>query len=290
MDTDSNDIASNGFGNCLTRDGQGFASANLPMNSFRHTGVGNGVARTDYAALGQVEDGVINWAVAGGSADALTVTLSPAVTALVDGQLFFVRATASNATTTPTFSPNSLTAHTITKRGGAALVAGDIPGNLAECVLRYNLANTRYELLNPNSVSILDGTLTINAAAFWTALAANVDIGAAFDGGGSVLTAKNIFVHVPCAMTINTWSIMADQSGSVTIDILRANAGIPSASIVGGGTKPNLSSAQDSLDNAPASWTATTLAKDDWLKIEITGTPSSVTYLTFVLQCTRTGS
>jgi hypothetical protein len=143
------------------------------------------------------------------------------------------------------------------------------------------------------SLTIDSSTITLSAGAvtaLLAGLALTFDVGAAFDGNGSVLTAKNIFVHIPCAMTINKWSIMADQSGSVTIDILRTNAGIPSASIVGSGTKPNLSSAQDSLDNAPASWTATTLAKDDWLEIEITGTPSSVTYLTFVLQCTRTGA
>jgi len=60
MYADSNDIAANGFGNCLTRDGQGQPIANLPMANFRHTGVGNGVARTDYTGLGQTQDGVIN--------------------------------------------------------------------------------------------------------------------------------------------------------------------------------------------------------------------------------------
>jgi microcystin-dependent protein len=159
MDSDTNDITSNGFGNCLTRDGQGFATNNLPMAGFRHTGVGSGVARTDYAALGQVEDGVINWAVAGGTADALTVTLSPAVTALIDGQLFFVRAGAANATTTPTFQANATTAHTITKNGGAVLAPNDIAGAGHECVLRYNLANTRFELLNPANVAVPIGTV-----------------------------------------------------------------------------------------------------------------------------------
>jgi hypothetical protein len=85
----------------------------------------------------------------GGAADAITATLTPALTALSDGQLCFIRALLANATTTPTFAPNGLTAHTITKFGGTALVAGDIVGNLHEIVLRYNLANTRWELLNP---------------------------------------------------------------------------------------------------------------------------------------------
>lgn len=139
-----------GLSTCLTKDGQTTVTANLPMATYRHTGVGNGSARTDYAALGQVQDGKINWVAVGGTADAITADYSPSVTALVDGQLFYVRAGAANATTTPTFSPNGLTARTIVKDGGTALVAGDIVGAGHELILRYNLANTRYELLNPN--------------------------------------------------------------------------------------------------------------------------------------------
>src|SRR5258708_9409128 len=149
MDAEFNDYANNGFGNTLTRDGQGIATANLPMGGFRHTGVGNGSAATDYAALGQVQAGTPGWIAGGGTADAITAAYAPAVTALVDGTMLAFRATAANATTTPTFAPNGLTARTIVKRGGAALVPGDISGNLAESILRYNLANTRWELLNP---------------------------------------------------------------------------------------------------------------------------------------------
>lgn len=138
-----------GLSNCITKDGQQTVTANLPMATYRHTGVGNAVARTDYAAAGQVQDGKLNWVDGGGTADAITATYSPAITALVDGQLCCVRATAANATTTPTFAPNGLTARTIVKKGGAALVAGDIVADGHELILRYDLTNTRWELLNP---------------------------------------------------------------------------------------------------------------------------------------------
>lgn len=151
MDTDTNDIATNGFGNCLTRDGQGVPTANLPMANYIHTGVGNATARTNYPAVGQIQDGVLLWAAGGGTADAITATFSPAFTALVDGCIVGVRATTANATTTPTFSPNALTARTITKAGGQALVAGDIPRALYEMLLRYYATSTRWELLNPAS-------------------------------------------------------------------------------------------------------------------------------------------
>jgi hypothetical protein len=149
MDADSNDIAANGFGNCLTRDGQGQPTANLPMANFRHTGVSNGVARSDYAALGQVQDSIVNWAVAVGTPDVITATLAPPIISLTDGQLVYLRASGANATVAPTFALNGLAAHPITRAGGGALNVGDIPGALAEAILRYNAANARWELLNP---------------------------------------------------------------------------------------------------------------------------------------------
>ena len=169
MDTDTDDIATSGFGNCITRDGQGQPTANLPMATFRHTGVGNGVARSDYASLGQAQDSLVQWTIAAGTSDAITATYTPSQGNPADGQLYAFRATAANATTTPTFAPNSQTARTITKAGGAALAVGDIPGNLAEVILRYNNANTRYELVNPASGNNVVGTgdvkLTLKTAA-----------------------------------------------------------------------------------------------------------------------------
>lgn len=93
----------------------------------------------------------IPWVAAGGTADVITATYSPVITALTDGLLLGFRATAANATTTPTFSPNALLAHTITQKGGSALVAGSIAAANAEYLVQYDLANTRWELLNPSS-------------------------------------------------------------------------------------------------------------------------------------------
>ncbi len=93
--------------------------------------------------------GTIFIAAAAGTADAITADYTPDIS-LADLTLVAFIATAANATTTPTFAPDGLTAHTIVKKGGAALVAGDIPGAGAVCLLEYNLANTRWELLNPS--------------------------------------------------------------------------------------------------------------------------------------------
>lgn len=134
----------------IAKDGQTVITANLPMAGYKHTNVGAAVNRTDYARYDQLQDASVNWVDGGGTADAITATYNPAIATLIDGQLFFVRATAANATTTPTFSPNGLPPRTIVKTGGAALSAGDIAGDGHELILRYDLANTRYELLNPS--------------------------------------------------------------------------------------------------------------------------------------------
>lgn len=95
------------------------------------------------------------WAVAGGSANALTLTLAPAVPALYDGLCVSFRAAYANTTTTPTLNVNGRGAQTITKKGGRALAAGDIPRALYECICVYNRANTRWELLNPENPTTL---------------------------------------------------------------------------------------------------------------------------------------
>ena len=103
---------------------------------------------TDMRAVWDTEIPGIPWCIAAGT-DTITGTYAPANKSLYDGLLLSFRAANGNATTTPTYNADGLGAKTITKSGGVALVARDIPGQYAECLLRYNLANTRWELLNP---------------------------------------------------------------------------------------------------------------------------------------------
>lgn len=105
----------------------------------------------------QGPSGSIPMQIASGSSDAITATYVPAIT-LADMQLCAFRASSANTTTTPTFSPNGLTAHHITKQGGQPLTAGDIPNARAVCILEFDLANTRWELLNPASSSSTSAT------------------------------------------------------------------------------------------------------------------------------------
>lgn len=91
------------------------------------------------------------WVAAGGTADALTATFSPALNTLTNGMVVSVRAASANATTTPTFKLGTATAKTIVKEGNNALLAGDIRGAGHEIILRYNSSNDVWELINPTS-------------------------------------------------------------------------------------------------------------------------------------------
>lgn len=94
----------------IARDGQTTITANLPMATYRHTGVGNASARTDYAAAGQVQDGAFIWCgTAGGTADAITLTPSPAITAYATGMVLRWKAGTSANTGAMTIAVSGLT-------------------------------------------------------------------------------------------------------------------------------------------------------------------------------------
>lgn len=192
----------------ITKDGQTTVTADLPMASHKHTGISNATSRDNYAALGQVQDGKISWAVAGGVADAITANYSIPTGTLVDGQQFYVRAGFANATTTPTFSPDGKTARTITKNGNQPLVIGDITGAGFEAIFRYRASDTKYELMNPanvlTSANLASGTLilpqgttpaqTAEGSVFWDTDDNTLSVG---DGA----TRKNM-VDIESAQTI----------------------------------------------------------------------------------------
>ena len=131
------------------------------------------LANTRWELLNPNDVSRIPWVVAGGTGDAITATYAPVVLSLTDGLLLAFRASAANTLTNPTFAPNGLTAHAITKKGGTALAAGDIPAAGAEILLRYNLANTRWETAaaTPSLRQILSGIAVaggnVNTAQPW---------------------------------------------------------------------------------------------------------------------------
>lgn len=239
MDSEMDGMAT-GLSTAICKDGQTVITANLPMATFRHTGVGNGVARDDYAALGQLQDGTVQWVASGGTVSAITASYSPAVTTLADGMLLAFRATGANTSTTPTFAPNGLTARTIVRFGGVALAANDIPRVNYECLVRYNLANTRWELLNPVASP---GTITGVTAS--TATATNVTI---FTPGGAVTALYIVWMNVSgfAGTTYSSWAVVIyDPATSPTLARLSGTNGA-SSSISASGSNIQISQSSGS--------------------------------------------
>lgn len=105
-----------------------------------------------------VQASAYNTASAAGAADALTAVFTPAITALTNGMTLYVRASAANTTTTPTFTPapGTIAAKAIVKGAGSALAAGDIAGPGHWIELQYDLTLDKWVLQNAaKGVSIM---------------------------------------------------------------------------------------------------------------------------------------
>ena len=107
-----------------------------------------GYAQDGMATQKGVQAGDYNTSVAAGTADAITADFTPNV-ALTNGTTVIVRAGVANTTTTPTFSPDGLTAKTIVKGNNLALTAGDIAGAGHWLLMQYDATLDKWVLLNP---------------------------------------------------------------------------------------------------------------------------------------------
>lgn len=124
-DTHDEDIG-DAISACVFKDGSNF-SADMPLNTHKFTGVENASARTHFAAAGQVQDGAFHYVAAAGTGDAITLDLTPSITAYAAGQAFRFKATATNTGAT-TANVDGVGAVSVKKGpdGATALAAGDI--------------------------------------------------------------------------------------------------------------------------------------------------------------------
>ena len=137
-----------GLTTALTKDGQTTPTANIPMGTYKITGLGAGSSATDAAQYGQLQAGATTIATVTGT-DTLTGSLTPAIAAYATGNLFSFVAAATN-TGAATINLNSLGAKSITKQGSTALGAGDIVSGQIS-LIEYD--GTRFQLLNPSTTT-----------------------------------------------------------------------------------------------------------------------------------------
>lgn len=130
----------------IAKDGQTTPTANLPMGTFKLTGMGVGSARTDSITLGQAQDQAFIHGTTGGTADAQTLTPSPAITTYVTGHVFRALIGSTLTNTGPaTLQVSGISSpKSIKNLYGLALAPGDLTaGDVVE--LMYD--GTNYILL-----------------------------------------------------------------------------------------------------------------------------------------------
>lgn len=133
--------------------------AALAGSSAQVFSVGSATSANHAPRASQVQNNSLFFAVAAGTADAMTATISTAaITALVDGFEVSIRAFGANTLTNPTLNltlGSTATGALTIVNGltGTALVAGDIYGATHEMRLRYRATGTVWALMNPTGAS-----------------------------------------------------------------------------------------------------------------------------------------
>lgn len=109
------------------------------------------------------------------------------------------------------------------------------------------------------------------------------------DGGGTAITTgQKGFLEVPFACTINRSTLLADQTGSIVVDIWKVAYGSfppSSGNSITASDIPTLSSAQNSQDSTLTGWT-TSVSAGDVLAFNV-NSASTVTRVTLSLKCTK---
>lgn len=105
--------------------------------------------------------------------------------------------------------------------------------------------------------------------------------GITIDGqGGVISTGSKGYVVIPYDATITGWYIVGDQTGSISIDLLRNGT-----SIIDGGNLPTLSSTQRA-NAAVSGWTSTAISANDEIQFYV-DTATTVTRVNLIIQITR---
>jgi hypothetical protein len=180
-----------GLSTVITKDGQTTVTANIPMSTYKFTGLGVGSAATDSANLSQVQSTVTKLLNSVSGADTITATASPTLAAYAAGQMFYFVAAGDN-TTSVTLNIDALGAKAVTRDGSTALVAADIKsgevivvvydGTRFQVVSQLNSAgDARFANVSIASSLYVGGVSTFVGNAGFSA---NVSIASALSVGG----------------------------------------------------------------------------------------------------------
>ncbi len=143
----------NGINNCLAKNGDNTATANIPMGNFRFTGLGNASALDQAITATQYQNDSIAWCnTSTGTANAHLIASSISPTGYVAGQrVTFIPGFRNTAATT--INMNSLGVKTVKRLDGNDLFAGDFDTTRV-VTLVYN--GTNFILINSQDLTLLE--------------------------------------------------------------------------------------------------------------------------------------
>jgi len=151
-----------GLTQSFSKDGQTVATGSFNMGgSYKISSLANGTAAADAATVGQIQSAAYTVGTVGGTADVITLAVSPMATAYAAGQTFQFTATGTN-TTAVTVNVSSLGAKTV-QANSAALVAGDIVSGRTY-VIRYD--GTNFQLFSSRAAVSHTADIANNAVTF----------------------------------------------------------------------------------------------------------------------------
>lgn len=175
MDSEFDTMAA-AFENCLTRDGQGTPTDNLPMATYRHTGVGEAQARTDYLTMAQSQDNRVVYLGTTSQTPSSGYVVSSSVnfTSYVEGMTFDVVIDATNNVSNPGININGIGLVDLCDRYGNILPPRSVrPGDLTR--IQYDGSQFRTQSLANREGIVLQGqgrfqstgTLSMSTYALW---------------------------------------------------------------------------------------------------------------------------
>jgi len=220
--------------------------------------------------VGGLQGNACNISAAGGTADAITGSYTPGITALTNGMTLYIRAGSANTTTTPTFTPNSgtIAAKTIVKGAGAALAAGDIAGGGHWIEVQYDATLDKWVLLNP-AKGISSSSATIQGAF------KNLKVSAPGNSANITVTADELVVEASAgdyetlrslALTINS---AASGANGLDTGTLAASTWYSVWAISDGTNKAGLLSLSATSPTMPGSYTRK--ARVGWIRTDASG-------------------
>jgi len=158
-----------GIESCIAKSGENAATADLQMGGFKHVGVADGTALTNYASVKQVQAGTLLYGgISGGSDNAQTITLTPTPTAIYSAQLVKFVAGFTN-TGACTLDVNGLGATNIYDANDMPLVGGEIVEDRPYLVMLNQGIGAYWNLVNETPRQIAFHATNVAAATINTA-------------------------------------------------------------------------------------------------------------------------